>query len=117
MDGKKYFSMGNVSWWTNLDHKRRHEELILYREYSPEEYPQYDNYDAIEVSRYDHIPCDYSGTMGVPVTFLDKHNPEQFEIVGMDIDVISGKVGPEASRFYVNGKRRYARIVIRSRRL
>ena len=116
VDEKKYFSMGNVGWWTNLDHQRRHEELILYRRYSPEEYPQYDNYNAIEVSRYDHIPCDYPGAMGVPVTFLDKHNPEQFEIVGMDTDVISGRTGPEASRFYVNGKRKYARIAIRNRR-
>jgi hypothetical protein len=82
-NGKRYFSMGSVSWFTNLDHAKRHEELILYREYSPEVYPTYDNYDAIEVSRVKDIPKDYDGLMGVPITFLDKHNPEQFEIVGV----------------------------------
>lgn len=73
----------NVSWFTNLDFKKRHERLTLYKKYSPEEYPRYDNYDAIEVSRVSEIPYDYEGAMGVPVTFLDKYNPEQFEILGM----------------------------------
>ena len=85
--GQKWRSMGNVCWYTNLDIKKRHEDLILYKTYIPEEYPKYDNYDAIEVSRIADIPCDYYGVMGVPVTFLDKYNPEQFEIVGRDGDL------------------------------
>ena len=74
--------LGNAAWFTNLDHQKRHEELILYKRYSPEEYPTYDNYDAINVDRIAEIPMDWDGAMGVPVTFLDKHNPEQFEILG-----------------------------------
>ena len=69
-------------WFTNLDHKKRHEDLILYKRYSPEEYVTYDNYDAINVDRTAEIPMDWDGAMGVPITFLDKHNPEQFEILG-----------------------------------
>ena len=68
-------------WFTNLDHNKRHEELILYKTYNPEDYPKYDNYDAINVDKTSDIPCDYDGVMGVPITFLDKYNPEQFEIV------------------------------------
>lgn len=68
-------------WFTNLDHKKRHEELILYKNYTPEEYPKYDNYDAIEVKKTAEIPMDYDGVMGVPITFLDKYNPEQFELI------------------------------------
>ena len=73
----------NVGWFTNLDHRKRHEELILYRKYMPEEYPNYDNYDAINVDRVAEIPMDWDGVMGVPVTFLDKHNPDQFEVMGI----------------------------------
>lgn len=81
----------NVSWFTNLEHQKRHEELILFKNYSPEEFPTYDNYDAIEVSKTKDIPMDYYGAMGVPVTFLDKYNPEQFEILGItDRDDNSG---------------------------
>lgn len=69
-------------WFTNLDHKKRHEKLILWKNYTPEEYPQYDNYDAINVDKVAEIPCDYDGVMGVPVTFMDKYNPDQFEILG-----------------------------------
>ena len=75
--------LGNAAWFTNFDHDKRHEELILYKRYSPEEYPAYDNYDAINVDRIAEIPMDWDGAMGVPVTFLDKHNPEQFEIIGI----------------------------------
>lgn len=74
---------GNVGWFTNLDVSKRHEFLILYKKYSPDEFPRYDNYDAIEVSKVSDIPVDYKGVMGVPITFLDKYNPEQFEILGM----------------------------------
>ncbi len=74
---------GNIGWFTNLETEKRHQELILYKKYNPEEFPKYDNYDAIEVSKVVDIPQDYDGVMGVPITFLDKFNPEQFEIVGM----------------------------------
>jgi hypothetical protein len=70
-------------WFTNLDHKKRHEELALVRDYTPKDYPHYDNYDAIEVSKVVEIPKDYDGIMGVPISYLDKYNPEQFEILGM----------------------------------
>ena len=73
----------NVGWFTNLDHAKRHEDLILYKRYSPEEYPTYDNYNAINVDRIAEIPMDWYGAMGVPITFLDKHNPEQFEVLGI----------------------------------
>ena len=69
-------------WFTNLDHENRHEKLILYKQYSPEEYPAYDNYDAINVDKTAEIPMDWDGAMGVPITFLDKYNPDQFEILG-----------------------------------
>ena len=82
--------LGNAAWFTNLDHAKRHEKLILYKRYSSEEYPAYDNYDAIEVSKTKDIPMDYDGAMGVPVTFLDKHNPDQFEIIGSDYEVKEG---------------------------
>ena len=92
--GSKYKMIdGNVFgrspsiWYTNLDHKKRHEELILFRNYTPEAYPRYVNYDAIEVSKTEDIPCDYDGLMGVPITFMDKYNPEQFEIVGVSSDL------------------------------
>jgi hypothetical protein len=75
--------VSGVVWLTNLDISKRHEDLILYKKYSEEEYPKYDNYDAIEVSKTKDIPMDYEGVMGVPITFLDKYNPDQFELVGM----------------------------------
>ena len=75
--------LGNAAWFTNLDHKKRHEKLILYKRYSPKEYPVYDNYDAINVDKIAEIPIDWDGAMGVPVTFLDKYNPEQFEVMGI----------------------------------
>lgn len=80
-DGKKYAKFGNICWFTNLDHKKRHEEIDLVCCYSPEEYPKYENYDAIEVSKVSDIPYNYEGIMGVPITFLDRYNPDQFEII------------------------------------
>lgn len=74
--------VSGVVWYTNLDIAKRHEDLILYKTYTPEEYPKYDNYDAIEVSKTNEIPYDYKGVMGVPVTFMNKYNPDQFEILG-----------------------------------
>ena len=81
-EGKKYIRVKGVRWFTNLDYRKRHEDLILYKTYTAEEYPTYDNYDAIEVGKTKDIPMDYDGTMGVPITFLDKYNPDQFEIIG-----------------------------------
>lgn len=82
-NGIRYQTIGNSAWFTNLDVKKRHEELILVPRYNSELYPKYDNYDAIEVSKVVDIPCDYDGIMGVPITFLGKYNPDQFEIVGI----------------------------------
>jgi len=81
--GQKWRSLGNACWFTNLDISKRHEELILYKKYTPEAYPRYDNFDAIEVSKTVDIPMDYFEPMGVPITFLDRHNPNQFEILGI----------------------------------
>ena len=106
---------GNVCWFTNLPTKKRTEDLILFRRYHGNEsdYPRYDNYDAIEVSRVKNIPMDYEGVMGVPITFLDKHNPEQFEIVGQ---MVTTKVDEFNHGYpYVNGKKKYARILIRKK--
>jgi hypothetical protein len=77
--------VSGVVWFTNLDINKRHEDLILYKNYTPEEYPTYDNYDAINVDKTKDIPCDYDGLMGVPITFLDKYNPDQFEIITLGI--------------------------------
>jgi len=81
--GMYWQSFGNICWFTNLDVAQRHQELTLYRKYTKKEYPTYDNYKAIDVSKVLDIPIDYKGVMGVPVTFLDKYNPEQFEILGI----------------------------------
>lgn len=115
-DGKKYVRVKGVRWFTNLDYRQRYEDLILYKKYSPEEYPRYDNYDAINVDKTTEIPRNYDGAMGVPISFLDKHNPNQFEIIGMDRPLIKELTGRQ-SRFWLNGKEIYARIVIRNRRL
>jgi hypothetical protein len=112
-NGQKWRSMGNVCWFTNLDIPKRHEDLILYKKYTPEEYPNYDNYDAINVDKVSDIPQDYFGEMGVPITFLDKYNPDQFEIVGQ---MATTKVDDYNFGYpYVNGKKIYARILIRRR--
>ena len=81
-DGLFYWRVNGVRWFTNLDHKKRHEKLILWKKYTPEEYPHYDNYDAINIDKVDKIPCDYYGIMGVPISFMDKYCPDQFEILG-----------------------------------
>ncbi len=85
--------LGNVQWWTNLDTAKRHEMLTLYETYSPEKYPSFFNYDAINVSKTVAIPKDYDGKMGVPISFLDKYNPDQFEIVGLGISNLGLKIG------------------------
>jgi hypothetical protein len=125
-NGIKYRSMGNICWFTNLDLKKRHESITLYKHYTPEKYPHYVNYDAIEVAKTAEIPCDYDGEMGVPITFLDKYNPEQFEIIGSSIFIgkpmsqfaSKGTYAAGGVRFYLpNGdgtyQRLYDRIVIK----
>ena len=115
--------VSGVHWYTNLDTAKRHEELILYKTYKGNEgdYPQYDNYDAIEVSKTKEIPADYAGAMGVPITFMDKYNPDQFEIVGMAEDNgrgYSGGVWQGGSlKCLVNGKAAFKRIFIRTKKL
>ncbi|MBQ0073957.1 MAG: adenine-specific methyltransferase EcoRI family protein [Prevotella sp.] len=112
-NGQKWRSLGNICWYTNLDYKKRHEELILYKTYNNVDYSKYDNYNAINVDRVDDIPCDYNGVMGVPITFLDKYNPEQFTIIGLDRYV---KDNPHyGHRFLFGGKEKYARILIRKK--
>lgn len=116
-NGIKYRSFGNMCWMTNLDIKRRHDELILYKHYTPENYPTFDNYDAIFIDKVDNIPIDYDGVMGVPITFMSKHNPQQFEIVGLIAGNIKGlagipsKIGKDGP--YINGKLKYGRILVR----
>lgn len=109
--GQKWRRMGNICWFTNIDIEKRHEDLTLYRSYSPEKYPKYDNYDAIEVSRTADIPCDYFGVMGVPITFIDKFNPDQFEILG-DTRFHDGQDFSDDINI-LNGKTLYRRILIR----
>ena len=106
--------VSGVQWFTNLPHQKRKEKLELYKTYSPEEYPYYDNYDAINVDKTVDIPKNYPGVMGVPITFLDKYCPDQFEIIGLDRYV---EDNPHyGHRFTLNGKETYARILIRHRR-
>jgi len=94
----------NAVWFTNLDITKRHEYLILYKEYNSEEYPKYDDYDAIEVSEVKNIPMDYDGAMGVPISFIDKYNPYQFEIIDQIVP-------------HVNGKRKYVRNIIKNKKV
>jgi len=112
INGVKYFSMGSVNWYTNLYVTKRHEEFTLYKKYSPKEYPKYDNYNAINVNRYIDIPMDYDGEMGVPITFLDKHNPDQFEIIGLDR--YTGKNGDKD--FTIKGQLLFRRLLIKKRK-
>ena len=129
-NGTNWRSLGNACWFTNLDIAKRHEDLVLYRTYSPTKYPNYTNYDAIEVSKYTDIPSDYAGAMGVPVTFLDHYNPDQFEILGSSRTLATpmseiadkGTFQQGGPRFYLpdgdGGYRRmYDRLVIRNKRL
>lgn len=99
--------VSGVAWFTNLEIPKRHEPLILYKHYTPEEFPTYDNYDAINVDKTTDIPMDYDGVMGVPTTFLYKFCPEQFEILGISSSLIPGRTP------WVKGKSRYERILIR----
>lgn len=138
-DGVRKAKINNALWFTNLDHAKRHEKLVLWKQYTPEDFPKYDNYDAINVDKVQNIPIDYDGVMGVPITFLDKYNPEQFEIVafrkgddGKDLvftreressTVLSspcstaawGLITGAKQTICSDGKSRYARVAIRRR--
>jgi uncharacterized LabA/DUF88 family protein len=92
-NGIKYRGMGNICWFTNLNHTKRQDVITLYKQYTPTEYPHYNNYDAINVNKVADIPLDWDGAMGVPITFLDKHNPRQFEIVGLGIATSGLEIG------------------------
>ena len=123
-EGNNWRSLGNACWFTNLDIAKRHEDLDLYKTYTPEEYPTYDNYDAINVDKTKDIPADYAGAMGVPITFLDKYNPEQFEILGMAASAGYNKeivgldfLGEKDARPLLNGKNTYARVFIKNKKL
>lgn len=116
--------VSGVTWFTNLEINKRHEELDLYKSYTPEEYPKYDNYDAIEVSKTKEIPGDYAGVMGVPITFMDKYSPDQFEILGLAASAGYSEeivgipfVGDKDARPLINGKNTYARVFIKNKKL
>lgn len=130
--GRKFIRVKGVRWFTNLDVKQRHESLILYKRYSPESYPRYVNFDAIDVLKTQDIPCDYAGNIGVPITFLDKYNPEQFEIIGNDatlrvpMETVAkrGEYNPGGNVFYLKDnspdapykyKASYKRFVVRNK--
>lgn len=119
-NGNRIVATNNCLWLTNLDNAKRHEELILYKKYSPDEYPTYDNYDAINVDKTKDIPIDYKGVMGVPITFLDKYNPEQFEIIDINphFFTIVEQGLPKPSQLKLTGKKDpYARILIKNKKI
>lgn len=129
-NGQRYQTIGNSAWFTNLDHSKRHEEQILYKTYNADDYPTYVNYDAIEVGKVVDIPMDYAGAMGVPITFLGKYNPDQFEILGnsrvlgvsMSSVAEKGTYQQGGPRFYLRNsdgtyRRMYDRIVVRNKQL
>ena len=115
--------VSGVHWFTNLEINKRHEDLILYKNFTPEQYPKYDNYDAIEVSKTKDIPVDYVGVMGVPITFMDKYNPDQFEIIGATESEGKGfsnglwDEGSKDAQRFSNNKRVYKRIFIRNKKI
>lgn len=138
--GNKFIRVKGVRWFTNLDYKERHEDLLLYKKYNPEEYPKYENFDAININKTKDIPFDYKGYMGVPITFLDKYNPDQFEIIGLGISNSGLEIGVEPykeehKRYRKNVQKRgavdgdlymmtdgivdvpYARIIIRNKKV
>ncbi|MBP3336990.1 MAG: adenine-specific methyltransferase EcoRI family protein [Clostridia bacterium] len=107
-NGRKLVRVSTSCWFTNMEVKKHKENLILFKYYNPEDYPKYDNYDAINVNTYVDIPCDYDGVMGVPITFLDKYNPNQFEIVKF-------RKGNDDKDLSINGKCPYFRILIKKK--
>lgn len=120
IDGEVMGRVASACWFTNITHNKRNTELDLYRKYDADAYPKYDNYDAIEVSKVADIPMDYEGVIGVPITFLDKYCPTQFEIVGIteNADYLKSLYLPNQAKYdrpYINGKRIYSRLLIKMR--
>ena len=119
VNGVKYFSMGRILWFTNLDTTKRHENMVLYKKYTPEEFPRYDNYNAINIDKVSEIPMNYNGFMGVPITFVDKYNPEQFELLGImntgEENVGIRYKGTPHGRPLVNSVEKYLRILIKAK--
>jgi len=116
-NGNKIARVSTSCWYTNLEVAKHAEDITLYKKYTPEEYPKYDNYDAINVNKYTDIPCDYDDVMGVPVTFVDKYNPEQFEIVGHVGSVGADGLYSFANAIYLNGKKLFKRILIKNKKV
>lgn len=128
-DGKRYIRVKGVRWYTNLDMPQRHQGIKLSKTYNPKDYPSFDNYNAINVSRTANIPCDYPGIMGVPITFLDKYDPDQFDILMLANGNVRANSNPETLKLVgyerhendrggvgiINGKRSYARILVRNK--
>lgn len=121
-NGKKYAFVKGCLWFTNLDTIQRHEEIILHKGYSPEEYSKYENYDAINVDDVNSIPGDYYEAMGVPDSFLRKYNPDQFEIIGLGAGDLAKMIGVTKNyrgrtdiAYKKNGQDKcpYSRIIIR----
>ena len=119
IDGKKMVRVSTSCWFTSLPVNKHNEFLTCYKRYSPAEYPKYDNYDAINIDKYTDIPYDYDGCMGVPITFLDKYNPEQFHLIGATESEGKGfsnglwKAESKVAQPLVKGEKRYKRIFIK----
>lgn len=118
-NGIRYGKVNNAVWFTNISNKKQNTPLDLYKKYNPVEYPKYDNYDAIECGKVADIPMDYDGVIGVPITFLDKYCPEQFDIIGItsstDRNEDIEKIRTDAKHRHagiINGKEKYSRILI-----
>ena len=123
VDGKKMVRVSTSCWFTSLPVKKHADNLILYKQYNEDDYPKYDNYDAINIKTYVDIPENYDGYMGVPITFLDKFNPNQFEIIGLAASAGYKKeivgldfLGSKDARPLINGKNTYARVFIKRRK-
>ncbi len=113
-NGIKFFSMGRIVWYTNLDTTKRYEKLVLYKKYTPKEFPKYDNYKVINVDKVADIPMNYNGVMGVPITFVDKYSPMQFEILG--IANSARWIGYKCFTL-IQGKKIYNRILIKNKKI
>ena len=112
--------VSGVVWYTNIDISKRHEEMILFKTYNEEEYPKFDNYDAINVDKTKEIPMDYEGAMGVPITFLDKYNPEQFELLGCTYsygEPVGYHIEGKGFNPSINGKEIYKRLFIKNKKI
>lgn len=114
VNGVKYFSMGRILWFTNLDTTKRHENIVLYKKYTPEEFPKYDNYDVINVDKVSDIPMNYNSVMGVPITFVDKYNPKQFQILGV---ANSARWIGYKCLTIIRGRKIYNRILIKNKKV